>query len=268
MKKKLMLAVMLLTVGVATNVKAEEEDNAVSTSVENIHSKVFEVDGEDSQKVIVAPFKVGDESIKLNIPNVPYGYVYASTTSTSNEKKEDKVEKPSAITVERECSALEKSKYSYGQECPKTTYQISGYRANGGGDYTVKLKSPLDTGDRVAIRIFDDGHNYITTKVYHIPVKEILSSREENKSESESSETTKDPSGIKNILSESTAKPSNAVDLASDTQNQSTVNEESSPLPTDEPQAWTQRVKSLIDKAWEGFKYYVNPINWFTSWWS
>lgn len=257
----------LLTVSVATNVKAEGESNAVSIPLESNHSKVFEVDGEDSQKVIVAPFKVGDESIKLNIPNVPYGYVYASTTSTSNEKKENKVEKPSAITVERECSALEKSKYSYNQECPKTTYQISGYRANGGGDYTVKLKSPLDTGDRVVIRIFDDGHDYITTKVYHIPVKEILSSREENKSESESSETTKDPSGIKNILSESTDKPSNTVDLASDTQKQSTVNEESSPLPTEEPQAWTQRVKSRINKAWEGFKYYVNPKNWFLGWW-
>lgn len=34
-----------------------------------------------------------------------------------------------------------------------------------------------------------------------------------------------------------------------------------------ENKTWTQRAKELINNAWSSFKYYANPINWFTSWW-
>ncbi|HHK0740392.1 TPA: hypothetical protein ACQN96_001289, partial [Streptococcus pyogenes] len=245
-KKKLVLATALLAVGLATNVKAEEEDNAVSTSVENSHSKVFEVDGEDSNEIVVGEFKTGDTKINLNLPNMPYGYIYTELSSENKEEPTKNALMEKEKKIEIPCSNLEisNSRINHAISCEPRVINLGKNRADQWGNYSVEFKEGLSEKDRIVFRVYDDGHGYITTKVFHIPITQKLLEVP-----------------IDGTISQS-------VENMNEGNRFYEGEEESKILLAHDSQSWTQRTKKYINEAWEGFKYYANPINWFTSWWS
>ncbi|MDY2963804.1 hypothetical protein [Streptococcus dysgalactiae] len=70
MKKKLMLAVTLLTVGVATNVKAEEAETTESQEEikYELEGKQQEIKDENGNKIFVENFYSGAEKITVHMP--------------------------------------------------------------------------------------------------------------------------------------------------------------------------------------------------------
>lgn len=127
MKKKLMLAVTLLTVGVATNVKA---DTSATTLVQN----KFILDGPQQKvkQVTVSDFAVGDSEIKVWLPQA-----WSVKVSRESNQTPDKEQKPSS-------NQSENKEGNFSKRLPYNT------------QHTIKLSSQLKKGEKVTFTFRDE----------------------------------------------------------------------------------------------------------------
>ncbi|QZT27664.1 hypothetical protein K6973_02660 [Streptococcus dysgalactiae] len=307
MKNKLMLAVTLLTVGVATNVKAEEQklEQNSNANFEQINGDK-ELYDEDGQRIYVYPFKEGDKEIKVWLPYGSSVKLYRKTNNEENltEKSQSKASYGDLVELEYDCYERKDAEYSiYDTQSQKTrAYFRDGYTSNfgRGQEYKIPLKSPftkeqhtkinelkskLEKGesiDKCPVKqeredvpikqsetltfVFGSNGFYIGTKTYQYPKKvdnSKLSQEQniipENKGEQDADTLTKN-----NNLSNTSPEVNNAPSNENSQTNQNT--QQPTGKNNAENKTWTQRAKERINKAWERFKYYINPKNWFNRW--
>ncbi|MGT2934448.1 hypothetical protein ACVR0P_00810 [Streptococcus castoreus] len=129
------------------------------------NTTLFQPEGQQRLSgVTVKPFRVGDQTINVNVE--PYAYVYASITSSND----NKVKKPGNRNYEVPCSELERQSNSNSSSCEGKKWTVSGYRADGGGNVTVQLEKPLQEGDYITLSFADDG-NILFGQLVYINVK-------------------------------------------------------------------------------------------------
>ncbi|MBA2795431.1 hypothetical protein [Streptococcus porcinus] len=135
MKKVLLLAIALFALGAIPNVMAEEEDT-------------FERIGQTYPPLQVTGMKVGSTTFTVKTePNwhvVPY---INGIKQTYPGEREVKIIDPTNHQVTR-------------------SYQISGWRSDNWGKYTVQLDSALKNSDTVSLRIADDGNFFLGRAIY------------------------------------------------------------------------------------------------------
>lgn len=124
LKKKLMLVVVLLTIGVATNVKA---DGNTAASGQN----KFILDGPQQKvkEVAVSDFSVGDSEIKVWLPQAWSVKVSRKNTPIPNEEQNN---------------VSENKEGNFSKRLPYGT------------QHTIKLSSPLKKGERVTFTFRDE----------------------------------------------------------------------------------------------------------------
>ncbi|HEP1517501.1 TPA: hypothetical protein ACF4FK_000877 [Streptococcus pyogenes] len=127
MKKKLMLATALLTLGAATNVKA---DTSATTLVQN----KFILDGPQQKvkQVTVSDFTVGDSEIKVWLPQA-----WSVKVSRESNQTPDKEQKPSS-------NQSENKEGNFSKRLPYNT------------QHTIKLSSQLKKGEKVTFTFRDE----------------------------------------------------------------------------------------------------------------
>ncbi|MGP6387839.1 hypothetical protein [Streptococcus dysgalactiae] len=304
MKKKLVLGTVLLALGVVGNVSAEEGDSSQKETMNfqqvEGDKKIYD---EDDQEIYVYPFKEGDDEIKVWLP---YGSSVKLYREESDEKKLSKTKTSYGNLVEMEYDCYERQDVDYsvtGITSPKTkAYFRDGYTSNfgRGQEYTIPLKAPFNQEQKTKINelkqkliegksfdkcpakqkrdniplkkseiltfVFSSNGFYIGTKTYQYPMKvdnEKLSQEQniipENKGEQDADTLTKN-NNLSNTSPEGNNVPSNENSQTNQNTQQPTGKNNA------ENETWTQRAKERINKAWEGFKYYINPKNWFNRW--
>ncbi|HGF0449050.1 TPA: hypothetical protein ACSUUK_001765, partial [Streptococcus pyogenes] len=200
-KKKLMLAVTLLTVGVATNVKAEEiVEGAESENIFKPIKKQQYANGVPG--VTIENFRVGSTKIKVNTPQFWYVDVYRDGQRVQTD-----------LTCRMEGVGYSDSPID--NPVPKYPRYYSGNRSDQWGNYEVQLKEnkvndnvnkdkqdidnntcptkaerpdlPLKKGETVTFVFFDDGN----WEVGQITYKDTFTVEEEQKAEEQKAEEQK-----------------------------------------------------------------------------
>lgn len=145
--------------------------SVISVNAEN-KTIMFKPYGQQSVSgVTVAPFSVGSNSISVNLE--PYGYVYGSIKHGDGKIDEIKTE---LKEVKIPCVTAHNG-------CTERKWNVSGNRANGGGDYKIQLKSPLKEGDMVTLTFHDDGNMYFGQLVFEDKNTQYERLRKENEAE-------------------------------------------------------------------------------------
>ncbi|VGQ69580.1 hypothetical protein [Streptococcus pyogenes] len=163
MKKKLMLAVVLLLSMGTMSVQADDqvvEGNSFTTKGQSRLSGVS-----------VKSFKVGDEQINVHVGS--FGYVFASVN-------DEKIEVPN---IKHKVTCDKTKTWIYSPDCYEREWETSGYRAGEDGNYTVKLKKPLEEGDVVTLSFADDGNSFLGRLVYESKKAQNTRLQEEKKVE-------------------------------------------------------------------------------------
>lgn len=277
MKKKLMLATALLALGATTNVKAEEQ-----TATENQEIK-FQLDGEQQEikdekgnKISVDTFYSGTDNITVHMPQGWGVRLYRQKNPESSKDRGTLVEMPYLC----ENVIIDKVKDAHtGQENPITESRYKdGYKKNDEGwNYKIPLlenlteeekkekklrdqvlldknmcptsevrkKEPLNKDERLTFEFTVDGNFYAGSLIYV--------SQEKTKNNLVNGQENSDTPSISNLAE------SNGSSERPNEEKQEVSN-------LNEPQTWTQRAKERINKAWKGFKYYINPKNLFSRW--
>lgn len=309
-----MLAVTLLTVGVATNVKAEEENLE-----QNSNANFEQVDGnkelydEDGQPIYVYPFKEGDEEIKVWLPYGSSVKLYRKSLNEdklnpslkkhqNNAKSDSQSSLGELVELEYGCYEVKEIDYEKGgYQQPKPRFR-DGYTSYYGmnQEFTIPLYEPLNveqkkkiqkikddltqgigqqrcpdkqnrkkipvTRDETLTFVFGSNGFYNGTKTYQYPKKtdnekldqELPAIPEKTGGQSANPLTKND--NLSGTSPEGNNVPSNENSQTNENTQQPTGKNNA------ENKTWTQRAKERINKAWERFKYYINPKNWFNRW--
>lgn len=289
-----MLVVVLLTIGVATNVKAEEENLE-----QNSNANFEQVDGnkklydEDGQPIYVYPFKEGDEEIKVWLP---YG---SSVELYRKSNKEDELDKvPTSdhgngnAVSDNESSLGELVQLEYDcYEVKEIDYEKGGYKEpvprfrDGHTSYygmnqqfTIPLYAPLNTEQKKIVQKLKDD---LTKGVRQnrCPSKQIRNKIPVNKDETLTFLFASNGFYNGKMVYRSIPENHQVTTEEADTSLETTTVQENQKLSNSTQQAeqreqpntktsqtWTQRAKERINKAWKDFKYYCNPMNWFSYW--
>ncbi|MDW8592913.1 hypothetical protein Q7V44_01595 [Streptococcus suis] len=121
--------------------------------------------------VKVAPFRTGSDSIHVHVGS--FGYV----TAYINGKKID------VPTVKPKSKCPKEGEVNYFPQCYEREWEVSGHRADGSGDYVVKLNKKLEEGDVVTLKFADDGNLYFGQLVYKSEKKRVEQNQKEQEDE-------------------------------------------------------------------------------------
>ncbi|MGQ7632301.1 hypothetical protein ACTGY5_08325 [Streptococcus suis] len=117
--------------------------------------------------VKVAPFRTGSDSIHVHVGSFGYVATYINGERLKVEPVKHELKCPSYTT----------------ENCQTREWYTSGERADGSGDYVVKLNKKLEEGDVVTLKFADDGNLYFGQLVYTSEKKRVEQNQKEQEDE-------------------------------------------------------------------------------------
>ncbi|MGN2341580.1 hypothetical protein [Streptococcus dysgalactiae] len=276
MKKKLMLATALLALGATTNVKAEEE--RVLDHESSPTQVVKQMERESLKWALDSEYpKVADDNndpIPVNIDNNKITVQLPQGWSLWLEKDSEDYSplKINNIDLETHKKRYKETKGYLKNTSPKVLFQEINadsedknlkfsfvYNDNQGLTrlpLTITVGEPSGKSNEELRLLYRTDYNYLAGSTV------FKNSQTINKENQAPHQEIKDTESNQQIVT-------NEIQQQSQRNNQEVLSqnkEELEPTQSDEPQTWTQRAKERINKAWKGFKYYINPKNWFSRW--
>lgn len=294
LKKKLMLVVVLLTIGVATNVKAEE----MNSSSESETSQVSQVETEETLKWEVDPYqqKVTDDNnqpinvgIDGNNISIPLPQGWSVSFRKGNGKKSEpysplEINKKSLNDYSKTNLHSLSDPYLPSVQAQETSLKVlltedstsptlrAIYNGNQ-GTFPLSVNvtvAPPDPSSTLSVS-FKSSDGFWAGSIFLRDSQTIEKEKEERKKvveEYKRIDKTLQNETLTTLSTEQTSSSDTKSQVQSQRQetHQPAVSADSAEDSKDlkEENSWG----ASFSKAWEGFKYYVNPINWFTSWWS
>ncbi|VTS48867.1 hypothetical protein [Streptococcus dysgalactiae] len=268
MKKKLVLATALLTVGVATNVKAEEER---ASEHETLSTQVDQKMDSETLKWVVDPDhpKVKDDNndpIPVNIDNdkitvqLPQGW----SLWLEKDGRDYSPLEINSINLETHKKRYKGTSDYSKNTSPKVLFQETNddsedenlkfsfiYNDNQGFTrlpLTIKVGGPTGESKETLKLLYRTDYNYLAGSTIFKDSQTINKEQEENK-----------VSDSKQSIAENQLQQSNQDSTSQDENNLEQNHEEGD-------NSWVSYLKVKAQKTWTNLKYYCNPMNWFGRW--